>query len=378
MEFLHPIFTFVFIFLMVASFAEVYYLNQKKPIFVWITWFFLLIAAGFRYFVGADYPIYNNLFVGFSIYTSYADVWDKALFRESAEQIEWIFVLINKIVFDLGLPFYMVTFIMALITLSLKFSTIYENVSYPALAILLYFMPIFFFEDSGQMRQGIGIAISVFSFRYIKSRNLPMFLLMIYLALGFHKTSVVFLPAYWIVKIPMNSERIFIAIVVSILLSPLELFSFAGGLVESITPQDISGGFTGYINDEQLGGNLDFGLNDIVKVLYIVLMIVYDKEACKKVYYYEYMRNLAVFGLCLFYMMRGNSIFAIRLPGAYMFFLTMFVIPSIVFAVRDSVKKIIHLGLMTYLVLMYFYFAKTSGSRGGFGYNRYNNFLWMK
>ncbi len=363
---------------MVASFAEVYYLNQKKPIFVWITWFFLLIAAGFRYFVGADYPIYNNLFVGFSIYTSYADVWDKALFRESAEQIEWIFVLINKIVFDLGLPFYMVTFIMALITLSLKFSTIYENVSYPALAILLYFMPIFFFEDSGQMRQGIGIAISVFSFRYIKSRNLPMFLLMIYLALGFHKTSVVFLPAYWIVKIPMNSERIFIAIVVSILLSPLELFSFAGGLVESITPQDISGGFTGYINDEQLGGNLDFGLNDIVKVLYIVLMIVYDKEACKKVYYYEYMRNLAVFGLCLFYMMRGNSIFAIRLPGAYMFFLTMFVIPSIVFAVRDSVKKIIHLGLMTYLVLMYFYFAKTSGSRGGFGYNRYNNFLWMK
>lgn len=378
MEFLHPIFTFVFIFLMVASFAEVYYLNQKKPIFVWIAWFFLLIAAGFRYFVGADYPIYNNLFVGFSIYTSYADVWDKALFRESAEQIEWIFVLINKIVFDLGLPFYMVTFIMALITLSLKFSTIYENVSYPALAILLYFMPIFFFEDSGQMRQGIGIAISVFSFRYIKSRNLPMFLLMIYLALGFHKTSVVFLPAYWIVKIPMNSERIFIAIVVSILLSPLELFSFAGGLVESITPQDISGGFTGYINDEQLGGNLDFGLNDIVKVLYIVLMIVYDKEACKKVYYYEYMRNLAVFGLCLFYMMRGNSIFAIRLPGAYMFFLTMFVIPSIVFAVRDSVKKIIHLGLMTYLVLMYFYFAKTSGSRGGFGYNRYNNFLWMK
>ena len=160
MEFLHPIFTFVFIFLMVASFAEVYYLNQKKPIFVWIAWFFLLIAAGFRYFVGADYPIYNNLFVGFSIYTSYADVWDKALFRESAEQIEWIFVLINKIVFDLGLPFYMVTFIMALITLSLKFSTIYENVSYPALAILLYFMPIFFFEDSGQMRQGIGIAIS--------------------------------------------------------------------------------------------------------------------------------------------------------------------------------------------------------------------------
>ena len=353
MEFLHPIFTFLFIFLIVASFAEVYYLDQKKSFFVWVAWFVLLIAAGFRYFVGADYPVYNNLFVGFSLYTSYDDVWDKALFRPNAEQIEWIFVLINKIIFDLGLPFYMVTFVMALITLSLKFSTIYKNIAYPALGLLLYFMPVFFFEDSGQMRQGIGIAISVFSFRYIKSRNLPMFLLMIYLALGFHKTSIVFLPAYWIVKIPMNSERIFIAILASILLSPLELFNFAGGLMESVTPQDISGGFTGYINDEELGGNVAFGLNDIVKVLYIILIIVYDKQACQKVYYYEYMRNLGVFGLCLFYIMRGNAIFAIRLPGAYMFFLTMFVMPSIVFAISDSVKKIIHLGFITYLVLMY-------------------------
>lgn len=61
-----------------------------------------------------------------------------------------------------------------------------------------------------------------------------------------------------------------------------------------------------------------------------------------------------------------------------MFFLTMFVMPSIVFAISDSVKKIIHLGFITYLVLMYFYFAKSSGNRGGFGYDRYNNFLWMK
>ena len=148
--------------------------------------------------------------------------------------------------------------------------------------------------------------------------------------------------------------------------------------MESVTPQDISGGFTGYINDEELGGNVAFGLNDIVKVLYIILIIVYDKQACQKVYYYEYMRNLGVFGLCLFYIMRGNAIFAIRLPGAYMFFLTMFVMPSIVFAISDSVKKIIHLGCITYLVLMYFYFAKSSGNRGGFGYDRYNNFLWMK
>lgn len=219
MPILHPIFILIFVFLAFASYYEIFKLEKKQSVFVWIAGILIVIAVGLRINVGADYPVYKMLFSGFAIYTDYGDVLDKALFRQNTEEIEWIFVLLNKIIFDFGYPFYIVTLVMALITVSLKFTAIYKNVAYPTLALLFYFMPIMFFEDSGQMRQGLGIAVCVASFKFIKDRNLFMFLVCMYIALGFHKTSIIFLPAYWIVKIPLNSKRIFWILVISVLCS---------------------------------------------------------------------------------------------------------------------------------------------------------------
>lgn len=376
MPILHPIFIIIFLFLAFASYWEVFRLEKKQSIFVWIAGILIVVAVGFRLNAGADYPIYRQLFAGFSLYTTYNDVWDKALFRPTSEEIEWIFVLINKLVFDFGMPFYIVTFIMALIAVTLKFTTIYENVAFPSLAILFYFMPIMFFEDSGQMRQGLGIAVCVASFKFIKDRNLFMFLLCMYIALGFHKTSIVFLPAYWLVKIPLNSKRIFWVLILALLSSPFELYRLGGDLFSAIAPDDLSGAYTGYVDDRYYGTEVETGLNDIVKLFFIGILIKYDKEACEEVLWYEYMRNLAVTGLALFYFFRSNEIFAVRLPGAYMFFVTMFCMTNIVYATRDRARQILYIGFMTYLVAMFFYFGKGNGDKGSFTKDRYTNALW--
>lgn len=361
-----------------TSYIELYVLKKKTPFFLIFVGVVLVILAGFRYFVGADYPIYKNLYTGFSLYTDYSDVFKKATFQQSEEQIEWIFVLLNKILFGLGMPFYAVTFMMVLMSVSLKFVTIYENLHLPILGAFMYFMPLFFFEDSGQIRQGMGVAICVFSFRYIKERNLPMFILMMYLGLGFHKTVVVFFPAYWLVTIPLNSKRIFAVLLIAVLLSPLEIYNFFGGLLDSVGSQDVADGYAGYVSDSQFGQSVDFGLGDIVKVLFIFLLVKYNDEACEKIPYYEYMRNLAVFGLFLYYILRGNRIFAIRLPGAYMFFMSVFVVPSIVYAVKENIQKIIYSGVLLYLFLMYFNFSRGNGKGGNFTVDGYKNYLWLK
>lgn len=354
---------------------ETYVLKRKEPLFVWVTAVVLIFAVGLRIDVGADYPIYRDLFSGFSLYASYGDVFDKALFRETKEEIEWLFVLINKLVFDFGQPFYWVTFIMALIAIPLKFNSIYKDSAIPTLSMLFYFMPIMFFEDSGQMRQGIAIAICVFSFRFIKSRNLLLYLLCIYIGIGFHKTAIIFLPAYWIVKIPMNSKRIIWVLVVSLLLSPLELYKLAGGFFDSISPAEISSAYTGYMQDEYYGQEVQSGLNDIVKVIWIVILVRYDKKGCDNILWYEYMRNLAVFGLAMFYFFRSNQIFAVRLPGAYMFFITMYCFPNLVYANKDKVKQSLYTLFMTYLTMMFFYFGNGNGHKGRFGMKHYKNVL---
>jgi len=377
MVFLHPVFTFLFVFMAISSYLELYVLKKKTPFFLIVSGVALIILAGFRYFVGADYPIYRNLYIGFSLYIDYSDVFKKAILQPSKEQIEWIYVLLNKVLFDLGMPFYMVTFMMVLMSVTLKFTTIYQNSPLPVLGAMMYFMPLFFFEDSGQIRQGMGVAICVFSYRYIKARNLPMFLLMMYIALGFHKTAVAFLPAYWVVKIPMNKARIIVVIVIAILLSPFEVYRIFGSLIDNIGSQDVSDGFSGYVNDSQFGQSVAFGLADIIKIFFIYILYKFDEDGCREVEYYEYMRNLAVFGLFLFYIFRGNRIFAIRLPGAYMFFMSVFVVPSIVYAAKTRVQRVLHTTFLVYLFLMYFNFSSNNGKAGNFTTSKYRNYLWL-
>ncbi len=376
MPILHPIFMVIFVFLAFASYYEIFRLQKKQSIFVWIAAILIVIAVGLRINVGADYPVYKQLFADFSFYTSYGDVFDKALFRPNTMDIEWLFVLINKLVFDFGFPFYVVTLIMVIITVSLKFTAIYKNVAFPSLALLFYFMPIMFFEDSGQMRQGLGIAVCVASFKFIKERNLIMFLLCMYIALGFHKTSIVFLPAYWLVRIPMNTRRIFWVLIIALLSSPFELYRFGGDFFGSLTPKDVSEAYTGYLDDRYYGTQVETGLNDIVKIIFIGILIRYDKDGCENVWWYEYMRNLAVFGMALFYFFRANEIFAVRLPGAYMFFVAMFCMPNLVYALGDRARQMFYTGFMAYFTAMFFYFGQGNGHRGAFTSDRYNNALW--
>lgn len=376
MPILHPIFIAIFLILAIGSYLEIYRYEAKQSIFMWVAAVLIIFAVGFRDGVGADYPVYKQLYSDFAIYVNFSDVFDKALFRANKLDIEWLFVLINKIFFLFGFKFYAVTFVMILIAVTLKFTTIYENVPYPTLAALFYFMPIMFFEDSGQMRQGIGIAISVFSFRYIKERRLMMFLLMMYLALAFHKTSIVFLPAYWLVKIPLNRTRIFWILILALLTSPLELYRVFGGLFDSISPADVSSAYTGYLDDRYYGTQVETGLTDIVKIFFIAIIIRFNDEACEEVWWYEYMRNLAVCGLAMFYFFRANEIFAVRLPGAYMFFVTMFCLPSIVYAERDRFRNVLYAGFMTYCTLMFFYFGQGTANSGRFTAGRYKNVMF--
>lgn len=335
----------------------------------------MIIASGFRSWVGADYPVYAKLFSAFSIYVNYEDVFDKAFFLENRLEMEWIYTLINKVILDLGFPFYLVTFIIAALAISLKVKTMVDYSAIVFFSILYYFTQLYFFEDCGQMRQGIGSAICFYSFRYITKRKLFPFIVCIFIALGFHKTAIVFIPAYWLATIPMNSKRIFWAVAISILLSPFEVYRLAGGLITSIMPQDISMGYTGYVDDTHYGTARASSTMDIVNIIIITIMIIYDKRACKVVPYYEYMRNLAIFGLCMSYIFRMNFIFSLRLPGVYITFLILCV-PNIIYSIPGLNRKTVMYGFLSFFIVLFFYFGKVTAGRANFTYGKYQNILW--
>ncbi|MGZ5285161.1 MAG: hypothetical protein ACXWB4_05870, partial [Kaistella sp.] len=76
MPILHPVFTVIFLFLAFASYWEIFRLEKKQSVFVWVAALLIILAIGLRIDVGADYPVYKMLFSGFAIYTTYGDVLD--------------------------------------------------------------------------------------------------------------------------------------------------------------------------------------------------------------------------------------------------------------------------------------------------------------
>jgi hypothetical protein len=88
------------------------------------------------------------------------------------------------------------------------------------------------------------------------------------------------------------------------------------------------------------------------------------------------MRNIVVFGVCLYFVMRDNPVFSTRLVGGYLSFAPL-VIPNII-ASQDNqnVKRLLHLFFVAFMILYYFVFVQYQGLAGRFTPETYKNFLW--
>lgn len=377
MHLLHPIYLIIFGILLVvfAMGDRIARPDAKKILFVVAA--LMIVMAGGRQDVGADFPVYSRMYyIGFPNYTTYGDIWDKALFRPNSMEIEWLYVLLNKLLFDFGMPFFVVTFIMATGSVLLQLNTFNNFSELPVLSMLFYFMAIYFFTDSGQMRQGMGTAICVFSVRYIIRREVWKYLICIFFALGMHKSTVIFIPAYWLATLPLTGRQWIPILVGSVLLAPFEIYNYFGGFFSTLAPQDVSSAFEGYSNDKYYGNEMKSGLGDAINIFFILFILFFDKTAQKKIPYFEYFRNMALFGYCLYYIFRGNTIFATRLPGVYIAMAGYFAVPGIMMAVRKETQAVLKTGLIAYFILFCFAFSRVNAQRAGFTADRYNNILW--
>ncbi len=376
MAVLHPIFTLLFVFLVLYSIAEVNGRDKKSTtIVLWIVGIFMILAIGLRKSVGADYPVYEQMYYLYFPTLEISELIDKGLFRDTNIEIEWLYIMLNKLVFFFGIPpFFVLTLISAIITISIKFISYFKNSAYPIFSILLFLIPAYFIADSGHMRQALGMVFCLASFKYIKNRNVWMYLMCIYVAIGFHKSTIIFLPMYWIATVVMNPTRIFGIIAISILLSPLQIYNYFSSVLDTVDIKDLSAGYKGYISYEAEGSLF----SDVSIVVYSLLLLVFNEVASKKIYYYEYMRNIVLSGICLYFIMRENPVFSTRLVGSFLGFIPL-VIPNIIASIdNERTKRILFFYFIAFSIFYYFVFAAYQGASSRFTPDSYNNFLWSK
>ena len=343
---LHPVY---YIILFVITFYSYIDINNNgikariKVPYIVISSIFIFLC-GIRVAQGADYWPYYKLYMSINKFVKWSDLFDA--------DVEVSYVLISKILGYFRMPFFALLFIYGLISISLKTYTYYKYSPYPMISLLYFFMPNYFFSDSGHIRQGVSIALCLYSYQYIEQRKLFKFLFCIFISYYFHKTALIFIPAYWITKLNLSTFSCFLIILFAIIISPFKPYLFFENLFSNISSDIIAeatGGFYSYKNLESAG----WSINDIVKLIFITTLLVNDKYICNTTSdeNYKMIRNLVVTYYFIYYSLRENSIFSIRLPAAYGDFWAILIAMIIKYS-KKTYYHIIYFFFIIYIYLM--------------------------
>lgn len=377
MSLLHPYFIIALIYMLIFSFQEVYG-HQVERKWLYYLGAYLVIIAGLRDGVGPDFGSYRGIYV-YSDTKDYITILFAALHLKTPQpmELEWLFVLINKVLLNIfNAPFFILTLVVAALAIFFKFKYIEDNTFYPFTFLALLFIPGFFVGESGQIRQNLGSFIVYFALRYIKERKLWAYLLCIYIAGGIHNVCYLFLPMYWVARIPLNKAWMFILIITSVFLSPFEVYRSFGEFLGNFAGDNaLAVGFNGYIDESAERINGGVGIPEVMMAILTFFLFAFDTKMVQRYPYYEYHRNYAVIGICAYFIFRNNPIFSSRLAGAFIVF-AYILIPNAMYVVSAQKKALIHTFIITLIVFNFIVFSSFKNIRSGrFTYDLYRNHL---
>ena len=335
---------------------------------MWVVIALLTVLIGLRYWIGADYGIYFRAYHDLGEKLDASDILKMITEGRKQVHMEWLYLFFANAIF---------TFLLAIAAITIKYKAFTEHAIYPAFAMLLFMYPTLLVSDGGQMRQGMAMGILLFSFKYIKERKLLMFLFTIYIAVGFHTSATVFIIAYWIVLIPMNSTRILTVILICMALSPLKLYQYVS-LLDSLSSTGFYSGYSAYESLDIEETSVRFiKLSDLICIVYTYFLVTYDKVACRKIPYYEYIRNIGVLAICLYFIFRWNDIFASRLVSNFLIYMPIVLVNIVAAVSSNKLRKSLQYVLLVFVIFQYFVYANMHGLRAGYTIE-YRNLLWSE
>lgn len=377
MSLLHPYYIIAIIYMLIFSVQEVFGRKVDKK-WLWFLGGYLILIAGLRNQVGPDYGSYVGIY-NYSDTKDYLSIILKALYLDGPQpvELEWLFVLINKLLLNIfNAPFYMLTLVVAMITIFFKVEYVSDNTFYPFTFMLFMFIPGFFIGESGQIRQCLGSFIVYYAIRFIKERNLLMYLLFIYIGAGIHNVCYVFLPMYWVARVPLNKGWMLILIITSVFASPFEVYRIFGDLLTSVASDNmLVEGFNGYIDETAQRLNGEIGIPEVMMAILTFFLFYFDTPMREKFPWYEYHRNYAVIGICFYFIFRNNPIFSSRLAGAFIGF-SYIIIINTMYVVTENTKKIIYTFIIALFVFNFVVFSSFRNIVAGrFTADLYQNYL---
>jgi hypothetical protein len=291
------------IFLIISFFSFLEILGQlnsiKSSVFLIIS-FVLFCLSFLRWETGTDWSTYIDFFNNSDVFFQQSD-------------FEWGFSRLNEIVRILFNNYTILLFFIAIILFSFQSKAILKLSPLPITSLLVLwsttFANVFF------IRQSLSTVILFYSIKYIQTKKVIPFVICILLASMFHRTSIIFIFAWFVYHLNIKNSVMIVSIVFSIFLASLisYILDSFGNVLGGVIEHKISF----YIGDNSntMGSNLsltEIMLKGFINKLFIFstcLIFLTKKKFDKK---YNGYINLFWLGIIIYFSTISISIALIR------------------------------------------------------------------
>lgn len=176
-----------------------------KKVFAFFFMGCMIFTCAFRYNVGMDYTAYTELFQYVGLHTL------------KEQETELGFALLCKLCYYLGGTPQLMFALIGILSLMLIFCSISRFSSDILLSLFIFLcLGQLYLNSYNAIRQFLAISIFSYSLKYVVDRKLIMYVLMLLLSTMFHKTSLILIPLYWLLRcrLSIKWQSIFLICVV--------------------------------------------------------------------------------------------------------------------------------------------------------------------
>lgn len=342
------IYWIVFFSVTVLSLSQ-YFKNSKNfsIFFLYFIGFFLISFVGFRY-ESVDYY-------------SYFTIWDNIEFDDFGFPIfkgsggisgkEFIFATVISLFKSLGFSFELFIFLVASLSVGIKFYFYKKLSPYFLLSILLY-LSMGFSKDLGQIRNALAAAILLFGLRPLVERSFLKFFLVTLIASGVQIFAISALFAYWLYPVVKN-RRYLPYFILLISFSASFFNGIASRLVHIITifPGPIANKVLGYYSN---AGLLYYNPLNISFLLFGLIFLRYRKFIFAQ---NEYLIGLVVyhlFSLCIYFLFFDFPIISSRIFNL-LSFNSVVILLSVLVGLFHGVSRVAYLFVAFLYATLLFY-----------------------
>ncbi len=317
-----------------------YFGRIHKILFYLILLVFFLLSS-LRWERGTDWMSYYEFYNSISSYSPKS--W----------YFEFGYSYLNYLVKVLFNSYSVLLGILAFLVYSLVGTTIYKYGVYPILSLAIWFA--ISIADIFLTRNTIAISLAIFSIRYIIDRKLVPFLLVLAVAFLFHRSALIFFPAYFIYSLKISRSILVwgmgIVIVVGLCFS-----EFVVGHIGGLLGPTIESKLQYYLQtgtEETFGSAYSAAIvllkGAVNRSLILIVLLFWMNNERKEDSVLNGFINFYVFGLLLFFMTVPLSPALGRIASYYNIF-QLFLFPYILLLGKDRKNQI----LLFILIGVYF------------------------